>query len=70
MPPYAVELVGILTSTIGLLVALVVGIGMILTDVSPPLNTFWRSRPINPDLWFWTKFCGTVPYWLAPVSSV
>src|SRR4029077_3506548 len=18
--------------------------------------TFWRSRPINPDLWFWCKF--------------
>jgi hypothetical protein len=25
-------------------------------DVSPQLNTFWRSRPISPDLWFWAKF--------------
>jgi len=20
------------------------------------LGNFWRSRPINPDLWFWAKY--------------
>jgi len=40
----------------GFVVALVVGIGVCLHDVAPQLSTFWRSRPINPDLWFWTKF--------------
>ena len=27
-----------------------------LDDLKPGLHTFWRSRPINPDLWFWAKF--------------
>lgn len=40
----------------GFFVALVVGIGVSLNDVSPQLNTFWRSRPIRPDHWFWCKF--------------
>ena len=44
------------TVTVGILVALVAGIGTMLYDTNPKLNTFWRSRPINPDLWFWTKF--------------
>jgi hypothetical protein len=44
-----------LTYGMGLLVTLVVGIGVMLFDLSPKLNTFWRSRPISPDLWYWTK---------------
>jgi hypothetical protein len=40
----------------GFLVALVVGIGVCLNDVSPKINEFWRSRPIQVDLWFWIKF--------------
>jgi hypothetical protein len=40
----------------GLFITLVVGIGVSLNDMGPSLNTFWRSRPIQPDLWFWTKF--------------
>jgi hypothetical protein len=43
------------TVAMGLLVTLVVGIGVMLFDLSPKLSTFWRSRPINPDLWYWTK---------------
>ena len=35
---------------------IVAGIGVLLDDLKPGLHTFWRSRPINPDLWFWTKF--------------
>jgi hypothetical protein len=45
------------TSTIfGFFIALVAGIGVSLYDVGPGLNTFWRSRPIQPSVWFWTKF--------------
>lgn len=45
------------TATIfGFFMALVAGIGVSLYDVGPGLNTFWRSRPIQPDVWFWTKF--------------
>jgi hypothetical protein len=41
---------------LGFGVALVVGIGVCLYDVGPQLSTFWRSRPVNADLWFWSKF--------------
>ncbi len=40
----------------GFFVALVAGIGVCLNDVSPNINQFWRSRPIQPDVWFWVKF--------------
>jgi hypothetical protein len=40
----------------GVMIALVAGIGVLLSDVGSSLNTFWRSRPIHPDLWFWTKY--------------
>jgi hypothetical protein len=39
----------------GIVIALVMGIGVCLYDTGPQLNTFWRSRPIHRDLWFWTK---------------
>jgi hypothetical protein len=42
--------------TLGLCIALVAGIGVALQDMGPRLNTFWRSRPIDGSLWFWTKF--------------
>jgi ABC-type transport system involved in multi-copper enzyme maturation permease subunit len=37
-------------------IALVLGIGVCHADMDPQINTFWRTRPINPDVWFWTKF--------------
>jgi hypothetical protein len=37
-------------------IALVLGIGVCHADIEPQLNTFWRTRPINPDGWFWIKF--------------
>jgi hypothetical protein len=40
----------------GMGLAGVVGIGVLFYDTKPGINTFWRSRPINADLWFWTKF--------------
>ena len=41
---------------VAMLWAIVVGSGLYSADLSPGLGTFWRSRPISPDLWFWTKF--------------
>jgi hypothetical protein len=40
----------------GVFVALVLGIGVCHSDMSPSINMFWRTRPINPDLWFVLKF--------------
>jgi ABC-type transport system involved in multi-copper enzyme maturation permease subunit len=40
----------------GVVVALVVGIGTFVAELQPDLLTFWRSRPISPTLWFWTKY--------------
>ena len=34
----------------------VVGSGLYSADLGSGLGTFWRTRPISPDLWFWTKF--------------
>ena len=42
--------------TMGFVMSLVIGIGVAFYDVRPQLNTFWRSRPINPDAWFWCKY--------------
>jgi ABC-type transport system involved in multi-copper enzyme maturation permease subunit len=39
----------------GVFVAIVAGIGLFYDDLRPGLHTFWRSRPINVDAWFWTK---------------
>jgi hypothetical protein len=35
---------------------LVIGIGVFLRDLEPGPNSFWRSRPIPPDQWFWARF--------------
>ncbi len=40
----------------GFFIALVAGIGVALQDLASPLNTFWRSRPIQPSRWFSVKF--------------
>lgn len=55
-PSRFAEMTAGVTVVIGFIVAVVVGIGVCLHDSSPGLNTFWRSRPINVDLWFWAKF--------------
>lgn len=41
---------------VAMLWAIVVGSGLYSADLSSSLGAFWRSRPISPDLWFWTKF--------------
>ena len=47
---------GTVATIFGFFIALVAGIGVSLNDLSPGLNTFWRSRPIRTSMWFWTKF--------------
>jgi hypothetical protein len=39
----------------GVFVAVVAGIGSFYEDLRPGLHTFWRSRPIDVDAWFWIK---------------
>jgi ABC-type transport system involved in multi-copper enzyme maturation permease subunit len=41
---------------LGAITALVIGIGIFLRDLEPALHTFWLSRPISVDRWYWTKF--------------
>jgi hypothetical protein len=41
---------------VAMLWAVVVGSGLYSADLSTRLGAFWRSRPISPDPWFWTKF--------------
>jgi MFS family permease len=46
--------------------ALAIGIGVFLRDLEPGLNAFWRSRPIPPDQWYWTRFvCGLTVIFVA-----
>jgi hypothetical protein len=50
------SLLGGMTISIGVFVALVAGIGVLLEDYSPGVNNFWRSRPVNVHMWFVVKY--------------
>ena len=52
---------------VGMLMALIVGVGVQFYDIVPQLNAFWRSRPISADLWFWTKFLSGLAILLAAI---
>lgn len=39
-----------------MVVALLIGIGTFIGELQGRMLDFWRSRPIEPALWFWTKF--------------
>jgi hypothetical protein len=54
---------------IGFGIALVAGIGVSLFDSEPRLNTFWRTRPVNPDLWFAVKFLTGLAVVLAAIYT-
>ena len=41
---------------LGFVMAMVIGIGICFYDVNPQINLFWRSRPIDPNTWFWCKY--------------
>jgi hypothetical protein len=45
-----------LTTGVGPVIALVVGVGAFVAEMQPRLLAFWRSRPVNPSHWFWTKY--------------
>jgi hypothetical protein len=47
--PHAVAFVGVLW-------AAVVGSGLYASELGSGLGAFWRSRPISPGMWFWSKF--------------
>lgn len=47
--PHSVFFVGMLWST-------VVAAGLFSADLGERLGSFWRSRPISPGMWFWTKY--------------
>jgi len=44
------------TWAVGTLWAIVVGSGLYAAELAPGLGNFWRSRPISPSKWFWSKF--------------
>jgi hypothetical protein len=41
---------------VGAAAAMFMGIATFAADLDPRINTFWRSRPISPTRWFWTKY--------------
>jgi hypothetical protein len=45
-----------LTTGLGPVIALVVGVGAFVAEMQPKLLGFWRSRPVSPSQWFWTKY--------------
>jgi ABC-type transport system involved in multi-copper enzyme maturation permease subunit len=40
----------------GFVLAILIGVGTVAGDLAPPVNTFWRSRPISASAWYWTKY--------------
>ncbi|MCA9238183.1 MAG: hypothetical protein KDA44_22075 [Planctomycetales bacterium] len=43
---------------VGAGIALVAGVGVLMDDLKPELQTFWRSRPIAVGKWFSVKYAG------------
>lgn len=50
------DILGSMTIAVAALVALVTGIGLLYEDYSKGVERFWRSRPLNVNLWFWVKY--------------
>jgi hypothetical protein len=44
------------TWIVAVLWSAVVGSGIFGAELQPGLADFWRSRPVGPSMWFWTKF--------------
>jgi hypothetical protein len=40
----------------GTVTAVIVAVGSFAGDLQPAVWAFWRSRPISPAAWFWTKY--------------
>ena len=41
--------------TLGFIASVIAGVGVMGQDLNTSLHTFWRSRPIDVDQWFWVK---------------
>ena len=52
----AIGLFSVLVCMGGFVLAILIGVGTFAPDLEGPMNTFWRSRPISPSQWFWTKY--------------
>jgi hypothetical protein len=63
------ELLVSITIPVGFLLALVVGISNFDQDMSPKINDFWRSRPIQVDVWFWAKYLAGMVILLAALYT-
>jgi hypothetical protein len=50
------EVFAVVAVLCGLVLALLIGVGTFAPDLEPRVNTFWRSRPISPGSWFWSKY--------------
>jgi len=50
------ETLGGIAMSVLFFVTLVTGIGVFLEDLKPRVDDFWRSRPVNYQLWFGVKF--------------
>ena len=44
------------TASLSFLVVMVAGIGLLIDELKPGVNDFWRSRPLDLRLWFFTKY--------------
>jgi len=47
---------GLLALIVGYLVTVVSGLGVLLEDHKPKVNAFWRSRPVNVNIWFSVQY--------------
>jgi ABC-type transport system involved in multi-copper enzyme maturation permease subunit len=53
-------ILGICTTGVGFILALILGVAAFSGDLEPKVNTFWRSRPIAPTQWFWSKYAAAL----------
>ena len=60
--PYPMGVLGLASVVVwagcGFFVSIVAGIGVFMEDMQGRLHEFWRSRPVNVNQWFLTKFIG------------
>lgn len=49
------EFTYILWTVTGVCVAVVAGVGVFMDDLRPGIHTFWRSRPVDVNQWFFVK---------------
>ena len=50
------ELLAVIAIWAAMLTGLLIGIGTFIGELQERVLDFWRSRPIRPALWFWTKY--------------